>query len=136
MPGAWDWIKGRANDLTVQRAVTAFSDAINDWIDGYGDPAKAVSDEALWDMAEQGKPIMLQLLASVPQTDLAVARAAVGRIAPLIDKNVHYAQVLQNVAARHFDHYETFATHLDWFVAQLDGAIAFLQNGSAVAPGD
>lgn len=115
-------------------ACMLMADAIGDYFDGYGDPAKAVSADRLEQMAEAKEPILLEMLAGMTGPQRAIARNVFSRIAGEIDTETHYAMILHRIGDKHLDHASVLMMYLDWYEDQLNRAIAWLLDGSGGEP--
>lgn len=113
---------------TPEGACNLFGEAVWDWI-----ATNRLSPDQLQELIDQNRPILLEMLSGTKPQDLAKIQGVVTQVTPALDRDIHYALVVHRVSDHSREHAFVLLMHLDWLIAQLDAALAWLQNGSAAA---
>lgn len=116
-----EWIQSRLAQVPVNLA----ANFLGNWLDGFGEPGKAVSPEELEKAARDGRNLLADSLAGVSRQDLAQARAAA---APLIRsiRREDYVHVLEALEWSHPEHVKVLVRYPEWVVQQFDAALTLL----------
>jgi len=119
----------------LQMAILAVANLFAGYLNGYGDPAKAISPEDLLAAVQQDRNIILEGLAGIEPLEVAKIRSTYRWLAPEFRKLqvdsggrwYPYRQVLRaHPLAKYRGHLVIMEQHREWFENQILGALDWL----------
>lgn len=141
--GVWDKTLGRFIDpkvIGLNTACAKAAEGIALYLDGDGDPARAMAPDDLELAILDNRPIMMEAMGKAPQGLLAVARTMYGGLRDEFGRSQKsadgaalghpYMWVLQKVSATHPQHAAVVMRHLPWWRAQCDQAKSIIFGDS------
>lgn len=121
-----------SSSFLLNIAVGQCAKLIADYLDGFGDPARAVTVAALEQAAAQNQPLLMEAVKAAPTDGVAMVRRTFGNLAADLRREHPgghpYMWVLQQdvLGKHHAGHVQVILLHLAWYRRQMDAAIDWL----------